>query len=332
MHLFKRSSIVLICLLPQLSWGWGMRGHALIASIGSELTDTRTQLWSLNASTMTSLSQVPDKKWKSLPTAAREKSTHWFQADAYISSALPFGSIPRSFKDAVAAHGASFVESNGTAVWRIQQFAALSLAATKATRIEEALQMAGVMSHYVGDNSQPLHITVNYDGKLTGQTGIHKYFETDLLEQQDIRTLRDEVLRRARILLSSPAYQQIARKSLSEIVFAETERAFAQKDAVLNIDKISGRSGKGQDQMLEIATDRLADGAATLAIVLNKISEAGGFPTISGKYNVGTPDWIQPDYSGTVPFAKCDSMVRIDPFVSDFLNVSGPFAGDCEYN
>src|SRR4029077_16003668 len=39
---------------------------------------------------------------------------------------------------------------------------------------------AGILSHYVADAHVPFHATVNYDGQLTGQRGIHARFEGEL--------------------------------------------------------------------------------------------------------------------------------------------------------
>lgn len=45
-----------------------------------------------------------------------------------------------------------------------------------------ALQLSAELGHYVGDAAVPLHTTVNYDGQLTGQRGIHAFWESRLPE------------------------------------------------------------------------------------------------------------------------------------------------------
>ena len=44
------------------------------------------------------------------------------------------------------------------------------------------LQLAAEMGHYVGDAHVPLHTTENYNGQLTGQLGIHAFWESRLPE------------------------------------------------------------------------------------------------------------------------------------------------------
>lgn len=44
------------------------------------------------------------------------------------------------------------------------------------------LQLSAEMGHYVADAHVPLHTTENYDGQLTGQEGIHSFWESRLPE------------------------------------------------------------------------------------------------------------------------------------------------------
>lgn len=46
----------------------------------------------------------------------------------------------------------------------------------------EILFLAGDLGHYIADAHMPLHTTVNTDGQLTGQNGIHSFWECHLPE------------------------------------------------------------------------------------------------------------------------------------------------------
>ena len=48
--------------------------------------------------------------------------------------------------------------------------------------IERALQLSAEIGHYIGDATVPLHTTENYNGQLTGQRGIHAFWESRLPE------------------------------------------------------------------------------------------------------------------------------------------------------
>ena len=45
-----------------------------------------------------------------------------------------------------------------------------------------ALQLSAEIGHYIGDATVPLHTTENYNGQLTGQRGVHAFWESRLPE------------------------------------------------------------------------------------------------------------------------------------------------------
>lgn len=52
----------------------------------------------------------------------------------------------------------------------------------KNTAVERIILLSGVLSHFVGDLSNPHHTSKDYDGWETGQGGLHGYFETDIVD------------------------------------------------------------------------------------------------------------------------------------------------------
>jgi hypothetical protein len=54
--------------------------------------------------------------------------------------------------------------------------------ALKTKDIERILRYSADLGHYIGDAHVPLHTTQNYNGQLTGQTGIHAFWESRLPE------------------------------------------------------------------------------------------------------------------------------------------------------
>ena len=47
---------------------------------------------------------------------------------------------------------------------------------------QRALQLSAEIGHYIGDATVPLHTTENYNGQLTGQRGIHGFWESRIPE------------------------------------------------------------------------------------------------------------------------------------------------------
>lgn len=59
-----------------------------------------------------------------------------------------------------------------------------------------ATVLSGVLAHYVADQAQPLHSTANYDGWASGNGGLHRYFEVDVVNALD-EGVRNDVFRMA---------------------------------------------------------------------------------------------------------------------------------------
>jgi hypothetical protein len=276
---------------------WGRTGHKLVGQVAAELTEEGNLFWGANVESIESFSNTPDTSWKSGPSASDEKPTHWFHLDHYSPEG---GMLPVFFKiydEVVKRYGEETVTDNGSATWRVQQFYLDALKHLRSSRYEEAVQLAGAMSHYIGDLAQPLHVTVNYDGQLTGQKGIHKFFETDNLEDVSYNELHGEVTRRAQVLLNDASFRASFEEDLLHAMFMASSRSLKDLPTVLRIDKQGGRSGRSADQLREIAVDRMADGAASYALILSRLWRDGGQDDDAQEWSPREPKWVAPDYS-----------------------------------
>ncbi len=315
----KRRLITVVSLLclsvsitsPQ-AWGWGATGHKLVAEVGGELNGAKS-FWSANQVNMGILANVPDNTWKTGKNGFDEKPTHFFEPDAYYSSIYDISKFPRRWVDALRQFSEEKLIDHGTAIWRIQQLYALVISKAITSDYKSSLEMAGTMSHYVGDLSQPLHVTTNYNGQLTNQKGIHKFFETTNLEGRAYATLKADVLKRAKLLIKNREFVRQNTGSLDNVIFNMVKRSYEWKDAILEVDALYGRTGRGATEMYDIAKDRLADGAATLAVILSSAWTAAGNPTKTQSIKVGVPSWLAPNYAGL----KNKSIMRAHNFADD---------------
>ena len=278
---------------PGLAHGWGSVGHRIVARVGSQYAGG---FWTANSMNMVKLTTAPDEVWKSLPTANLEKPTHFFQPDGYFDSPSQFYLIPQDFDQAVAKFGQASVQTNGTAVWRAPQFYALALEALKRQDYKTALEFAGIMSHYIGDMSQPLHDSKDYDGQSTGKKGIHAYFETKNIASRDLTQTTTAVAQVAKALLNDPKFRNDFKGTLEQVVFNEVGRAFPFKDPLLKIDTSEGRTGQGAEDLFALAVKRMGDGAATLTLVLDHLWADAGNPSSGATVDVDIPQWVQPQY------------------------------------
>ena len=298
------------CLAPTLSFSlsvmslsalaWGQQGHSLLASTAAELATDGQAFWTANANAMGQLANVPDAVWKSLQTAALEKPTHYVQIDAYVSDPAQFPAALFSYVAAVAQEGEAFVTENGTAPWRADQMYLLAKEAFRKGDDSNGLMIAGALAHYIGDLSQPLHVTKRYDGEVGQKTGIHKFFETDNLKSENAQTLSNEVSARAQVLLSQGNIEKTFSTDFLSGVFSEVSRTSLLVDTVHQIDQRLGRDNQGSQEQLVIAKERLADGSATLAVVLSKIWKESGRKDSSKSVKIDQkPKWIPIDYKET---------------------------------
>jgi len=109
-----------------------------------------------------------------------EASKHYLDADHYGKD--PFHNIPQNWDDAVKKYSADTLDKYGTVPWTIQFNYYRLVKAFKAHDTTAILNISANLGHYVADAHVPLHLTLNYNGQLTNQTGIHALWESRIPE------------------------------------------------------------------------------------------------------------------------------------------------------
>jgi len=283
-------------IFSSIALAWGAKGHQIVAHVGADLATQGQPFWQSNLEPIRILSTVPDRVWKAVNTKSEESPTHFFEIDTYYSES-DFDQIPNfpsSYIEAIQKYTESRVIENGTAPWRIRQLYRLALQALRAGDMKKGLQYVGTMSHYVADLSQPLHVSENYDGQLTGNKGIHKYFETDVIV--DEVKVRADVKKRTQKLLQSRSFQKQFETQLMGAILREVQRSISFEDEILKTDDQLGRSQKGAAAQLHLAKDRMAEGAAVFSIILSRLWIDSGLVARATPLTVKDPKWIQPDF------------------------------------
>lgn len=324
------ASVVLFSVNSKPAHAWGHLGHQTIATVASQLVQGNgATFWNTNAQGMGTLTNVPDLDWKTT-NYADEAPTHWFQMDYYFTNPSQYPTFPHDWNTAVQKYTQATLISNGTATWRAQQLYNLAVAALLKKDYATGLQMAGAMSHYIEDLSQPLHVSVNYDGQQTGDPGIHAFFETTNLNNADAAQLTSAVTAQAKALLTNQTFLNDFTGSILDIAFNEINRSQILADEIINTDKQYGRTGQGATALLQLAEPRMADGAATLVLVLEQLSKDAGLTNADGAtVNVATPAWVPPPYLQQAK-AKKKEFYHSDmqDFVAEMRGYN-PLVGDC---
>jgi hypothetical protein len=110
-----------------------------------------------------------------------ERKRHYIYMDKY--GIFPFLGLPHSFKQAVEQYGSGRVNRDGVLPWQVGEYSLRLTMAFKSRNWDQVKLEAAVLAHYVADAHNPLHVTKNFDGQLTRQTGLADRFEIRLLDR-----------------------------------------------------------------------------------------------------------------------------------------------------
>lgn len=109
-----------------------------------------------------------------------EAARHYIDLDVYGDSALY--KMPRYWNDAVAMYTEDTLQAYGIVPWHINLVKYQLTQAFLNRDTDRILRYSVDLGHYIGDAHVPLHTTENYNGQLTGQLGIHGFWESRLPE------------------------------------------------------------------------------------------------------------------------------------------------------
>jgi len=115
--------------------------------------------------------------------SAAEAARHYIDIDHYARQGEdPFAMVPRAWTAAVEKHSEDTLQTYGIVPWHINVMHARLVKAFQQLQLDRILTNAADLGHYVADAHVPLHTTENYNGQLTGQQGIHAFWESRIPE------------------------------------------------------------------------------------------------------------------------------------------------------
>ncbi len=169
-----RASLLVVLLLPSISFAWGFDGHRRLASLMQDALPTnhclRTWFSSRQTTTLQDHACDPDR-WRGTDSA--EWPRHFLEVD-WVN---PPSNYPREFPAVVQLLGDRNATNNGTVPWRVEAKYAELVTAFRAKNQAAILDVAFVLSHYVFDSFSVLHDTRNADPN----NGLHARWESDML-------------------------------------------------------------------------------------------------------------------------------------------------------
>jgi hypothetical protein len=115
----------------------------------------------------------PDERRNSDPT---EATKHFIDMEAYGDSAAY--KMPINWDAAIVKYGKDSLLKYGYVPYHIIAMKTLLTEAFKANDTAKILFFAADIAHYIEDAHVPLHTSLNYDGQLTNQKGLHALWES----------------------------------------------------------------------------------------------------------------------------------------------------------
>ncbi len=157
---------------------WGFYGHQLINRMAVYLLPPEMMvLYKPNIEYVSEHAVDPDKRRYSVNG---EAPRHYIDLDRY--GAYPYPEIPRLWNVAVAKWTEDTLQAHGIVPWWTQVMLQRLTEAFSAKDQMRILKLSAEIGHYIADAHVPLHACSNYNGKLTGQEGIHGFWESRIPE------------------------------------------------------------------------------------------------------------------------------------------------------
>jgi hypothetical protein len=272
---------VVICLfivacMPRPAAAWGFEAHKFIMARAIPLLPREIRPYFEKYEASIVEHAIDPDLWRTAGWL-EEPPRHFVDMDAY--GPYPFTAMPHVYDEAVKRYGLEFVLKNGTLPWRSEEiYGKLVEAFTqKAGYSRENIRFfSSVIAHYVADAHVPFHASLNYDGQLTGQWGIHSRFEAELFEQY-----------RSTLTISPRPAAPIA--NTREFIFETLTASFPLVRTLLDADKaaIAGRDAYDDtyftlffSKARPILERRLSDSITGVASVITAAWVEAGRPAV----------------------------------------------------
>lgn len=202
-------------LFATASFGWGQRGHHSICAVATRLLQDQDLAQHMNSrkDLLGHVCNLPDVSWRNQGEATKSGDEAHFLDPQNLD--LMAKDVPLSIADIYAQYqgkpskrlgrNIDVAKDLGTIWWRMDQFfrvgfesakKAIDLSKTDQTKapktpsgmtptdqaIYDMVTAFGLMGHFVGDASQPMHNDVDYDGWDVGHGGLHSYYESRVVD------------------------------------------------------------------------------------------------------------------------------------------------------
>jgi len=178
--ILKLSIVAIFCLSVEVLYSWGFFAHKRINRLAVfTLPNGMINFYKSHIEYITANAVAPDRRRHSFD---EEPPRHYIDIDHYGDGKLAFDSMPRGWKKAVEKYTEDTLQAYGIVPWHIAKVTGWLTQAFRDKNLDKILYHSVDLGHYIGDAHVPLHTTLNYNGQLTNQKGIHGFWESRLPE------------------------------------------------------------------------------------------------------------------------------------------------------
>ena len=185
------AAFLIVALAPSSASAWGSAAHRYIMRRAIDLLPAEIKPFFVHVRDELVVRVVDPDTWRNM--GWEDDPNHFMDFGAREFGDYPFTALPREYGAAIEKFGMATLRRNGLLPWReAEEFGNLRRAFEGFARaggfpVTDTVLFTAAASHYIQDANQPLHGSINYDGQLTGQYGVHARFESALFERFEAR-------------------------------------------------------------------------------------------------------------------------------------------------
>ena len=190
--------IVLVCLIPMSVLGWGEKGHVIINQAAIDAAAFKVPAFMNSAREQIIFNANEPDRWREegrTPMNIAQEVDHFFDSEKWGAvSTIPSDRyaflqqlVERKGDLRMGYLPYAMIENYGRLVNAFRNWRNAKTPADRESSQANAVYVAGILGHYVGDGSQPMHMTIHYNGwaatapnprNFTRDNTIHSRYES----------------------------------------------------------------------------------------------------------------------------------------------------------
>jgi len=165
--------------LPPAAFGWGPNTDRLITNKAVDVLPDEIRAY-FEANRLILMQHVLD------PIDAAKKNpllshNQFIRFEKY--GPFPYAELPRDYRVASYKFSKRSLDINGLLPWSVGLYSQKLTDAFRAHNWDDAREAAAQLAYYVAEAHDPFNTTTNFDGHISGQTGIDSRFDTSLVDR-----------------------------------------------------------------------------------------------------------------------------------------------------